>query len=454
MYGLLLIPMLVGAGIGLDMMRSTMTSASLTEAADAAVLAAARAKMKTPSLTDAQVGAIARKYFDDNRDQTADLQITSFNFVYDNVAKTFTVTTVGRLRTAVLGVVGRDYSDLNILSQAKVAPPRILEAVLALDTTGSMAGTRIDTLKQAAKDLVESIQSDPAAGVKVGVVPFSRYVNVGVANRNEPWITVPADYSNSGTSCWDTYPDRVDTNCTTTTTTCTSNNDGVISTYPCDQTTCDTVWGDPVQVCSPYTNNYIWRGCVGSRNAPFDVKDINFVANRVPGLLDDQCAPYNTPVEILPLTTDKASVIAKIDSLTAQGETYIPAGLMWGLSVLSEDAPFTGGASYATVQAQQGVKALILMTDGANTASSTYPLHNGSSASDANDNVEALCDEIKHERIEVYTIAFEVTDMAIKNLLEDCATTPTKYFDATNAAELTDAFDYIAENLQELALTQ
>jgi hypothetical protein len=214
------------------------------------------------------------------------------------------------------------------------------------------------------------------------------------------------------------------------------------------------VWGDPVQVCNPYTNNYIWRGCVGSRDAPLDVKDVGYAAKKVPGLLDDKCSAHNTPVEILPLTTDKASVLAKIDDLTPRGETYIPAGLTWGLRVLSDNAPFTGGASYATVQAQQGVKALILMTDGANTISATYPEHNGSSAADANDNVEKLCDEIKHEKVEVYTIAFEVTDTTIKNLLEDCATTPAKYFDATDSADLTEAFEQIADSLQELALTK
>jgi len=66
-----------------------------------------------------------------------------------------------------------------------------VDMVLVLDTTASMAGTKIETLKRAAKDLISSIPDD--ADVKMGVVPFSSYVNVGLENRNEPWMFVDED---------------------------------------------------------------------------------------------------------------------------------------------------------------------------------------------------------------------------------------------------------------------
>ena len=49
---------------------------------------------------------------------------------------------------------------------------------------------------------------------------------------------------------------------------------------------------------------------------------------------------------ILPLTTDKASVVTMIQGLIAKGGTNILEGLMWGWRVLSPEAPFTEGRAY------------------------------------------------------------------------------------------------------------
>lgn len=449
LFAILIVPLLVGVGMAIDGLRAHQVHNELAEATDAGVLAAARARILDPTLTNAAATAIARKYFDNNRRIGADLELQTFDFSYDSTTRLFRLHATGRVKTAMLGVIGREWLPIDVISEAKVAPPRVLEAVLVLDNTQSMNGSKIASLKTAAHNLVDQLMSPSTPNVKVGLVPFSQYVNVGLSRRSEPWIDVPADWTDSGSWCRNEYPNRTYSNCTTTTTTCTSNNDGSITTSSCSNTNCDVNDGAPVYTCDPYTNNHIWRGCVGSRNAPHDVQDTAWGGQLAPGLLDEWC-----PNEVTPLTNVKATVSAAIDAMFVQGNTYIPAGLFWGQALISSGAPFTEGETYANTAAQAGVKAIVLMTDGMNTLSASYPAHNGGDIAAANAKTTALCDEIKSSDVRIYTVSFQVTDPTIQSLLDNCATDPSQSFDADNAAELNDAFLEIGRSLTELALTK
>jgi len=161
------------------------------------------------------------------------------------------------------------------------------------------------------------------------------------------------------------------------------------------------------------------------------------------------------PSEITPMTTDKAAILAEIAAMTASGETYIPSGLFWAQAIMSSDTPFTEGDSYAGIAAAGGVKAVVLVTDGENTASpGASGDHYETDAAQADDHTIELCDEIKSKGVILYTIAFDVADAATETMLRDCATTADAYFDADDAGELLAAFGEIGNNLQELALTR
>jgi hypothetical protein len=94
------------------------------------------------------------------------------------------------------------------------------------------------------------------------------------------------------------------------------------------------------------------------------------------------------------------------------------------------------------------------MTDGDNTRAPDYPTHNSTSKVLANDLTRELCSNIKAEKITVYTVAFEVTDTTIKDILRDCATNPSLYFDAKNSKTLTAAFASIAASLRNISLSR
>ncbi|MFD2236782.1 TadE/TadG family type IV pilus assembly protein [Aureimonas populi] len=67
---------------------------------------------------------------------------------------------------------------------------------------------------------------------------------------------------------------------------------------------------------------------------------------------------------ILPLTDNAAAAIAHIRSLDASGATNVEEGVGWGWRTLSPNEPFTGGRARGE---EDNIKAIILMTDGANT---------------------------------------------------------------------------------------
>ena len=476
MFGLLLIPIILAVGAGVDMSRAWFARTTMMEAADAAVLGAARAIIADRNLSDAEAAAVARRYFDAHAGKFAELIINDFQFEQDAAAERYRVTVDADLPATFMSVVGRQLIPVGVLSEATAAPPRPLETMLVLDTTWSMEGDRLTALKSAATDLAEMLLNSDRDTIKVGVVPFGNYVNVGVSRRSEPWIDVPADYSETELSCRDTFPNRTESNCRTVSGTCTETEtyncrsvprectrtrDGRTTTYacpeqvcsertrsgPCDRRECDVDDGAPVRVCD---TNVIWHrfhGCVGSRNHPLDVEDRDFTIQRVPGLMDLHCGS-----EILPLSASLSDVRARIDGLSPDGETYIPAGLTWGLRLLSPQAPFTEGRSFAN--RDDGMKALVLMTDGVNTKSASYPRHDGSSRSAADDLTEELCEEAEAAGVVMLTIAFEVTDNSVKDLLRNCAAEDDYYFDASDADKLAEAFEQIGFALQDLSLAR
>ncbi len=445
MFGLFLIPLLIGAGIALDMVRANYTRSTVEQAADAGLLAAARARLNDKTLSDASATAIARRQFDANAKLSGDATINDFVFSYDKAHDKFELEVNGAVKTTLLSVTGRRVIPINVVSEAKVAPPRALEAVMVLDVTNSMKGDKLAALKDAARDLVDTVMPDTGDSVKFGVVPFSQYVNIGVSRRGAPWLSVPADYSVTNYSCRNTYPDAKKSNCRTVARTCM--NDGV--PYDCSSEVCDWDYGEAVEVCGDRTSTYKWRGCVGSRNYPLNVQDGDYNSNPVPGLLNIYC-----PAEVLPLTSVKAQVKSKISALAVQGDTYIPSGLAWGWRLVSSTDPFSEGQSYESFEVESGIKSIILMTDGANTRSPAYPSHAGTNATLANSLTRDLCDNIKAKKIVVYTIAFEVTDSTILDLLRGCATDPANFYDASDSAKLADAFEAIGDQLQRLALSK
>ncbi len=178
---------------------------------------------------------------------------------------------------------------------------------------------------------------------------------------------------------------------------------------------------------------------------------------------------------ITALTTTKATVTNAINAMQAAGSTNIQEGLMWGWRVLSPDAPFTQGRSYAAGDNQ---KSLVLMTDGENTyypqskyVGSWYAAwgyivqgHLGTTSTTAsviegkmNDRTALACTNVKAAGIKVYTVAFTGSggiSATTQTLLQDCASDPSMYYLAANQAALLAAFQAIGDQISLLRISQ
>jgi Flp pilus assembly protein TadG len=453
-FGLTLVPMLLAIGCGVDISRAMVVKMRLGEALDAAGLAVGT----TAGLTDAQMTETARRYFYANYPGVELGTVTSLNVSkVGQGGNRIAVSGAARVPTAFMKLAGIEYLDVDVNVEV-MREAQSLDVVLVLDTTGSMAGTKLSTLKTAATDLVKKLLVSPT--VKIGIVPFARYVHIGMGNRNRPGVSVPADSNTCQTvnrqvqTCAGTeqYQSTCSRNVNPRPGTCFV--DGAPQTctlydtltYACTKTrgTNCTTRTVPTQQCS----SQVWYGCVGSRTPTLNARDDRF-STGLPGLMNITCGK-----PLVQLTNQQANLLASIASFVAAENTYVPAGLSVGWHVLSPGIPFTE-ATPANADPKPR-RAMVLMTDGDNTVSltSSGPLHNGSSRAAADTLTKQLCANIKADGVEVYTVAFEIKDAATKDMIRACASNPANYFDASDPTKLLSAFENIAMALSNLRLSR
>lgn len=438
--GIMAIPLFAAAGVGVDMVRANMAKTVLQNAADAAAIAGG-----TSGVTDSDdLQKLVEDYVRANGGEDYVSALTKVEPVLDTQNRTFSVKLEAKMNTSLMKLVNIGEMEMSAYAEVVLAGSG-LEVALVLDNTASMnADGRLSALKVAAKNLVDDLMEMNAQGadVKIGIVPFSEYANVGMANEFEPWMTFPNGKSQTTYSCWMTYPNATSSNCHMVDGS--YDNDGVPVSYQYEQ--CDWDYGEGVEQCGNYTVS--WQGCVGSRNAPLD-EGVSSPGIGYPGVLGVNC-----PSVLTPLSNDKDMLKANIDSLVAVGNTYIPAGLVWGWNILDPNQPITGAKSKSQLAATGGKKALVLMTDGANTLSATYPEHKGTDAAAANAKTAALCENAKDDDIEVFTVAFMVTDATASALLHDCASDASKAFTADDPEALVQAFHDIGAKLAAIRLSK
>jgi len=428
-FGLAAVPLFAAMGFAVDYGSSSRARSQLQAALDAATLAAVAdsASHEDPA---AQTGQRLEA-------DLARLGLAAKTTVSSDASGKVTVVAEMEKPTLFLNLIGEKTVKIRAMSSAVSGAGGPMDLAIAFDTTGSMAGAKLANAQQAASDLVDLVfklpnSSTPNPNVRVGLVPFDFHVNVGTQYRGAAWMSVPPDYTDSGNACWPVYarlavPAHVTASC-----------DG---TQDCSYDD----YNDYAHQTGTYCYTHTWEGCVGSQSDPTDSLIPASAANTVPGLLDTWCS---APLQRL--TNDPAALKASIASFTAQNETYIAPGLLWGWRVLSDDpaGPFHDGGPKAATN-----KRLILMTDGANTHSASYPDHNGTDTAAANTKLLQVCDKVKADGIQVYTIAFEVTDSTIIDVLTQCSSGPPFFYNAHTIADLTGAFHNIGAELTRPRLT-
>lgn len=336
--GLVAIPLLAAAGIGLDYTNATRVRAELQQAADAAVLVAAR----ETEMTTAQRKAIAKKFFEANSEN-----FTLRSFVVTVTSEGAKIDLTARIKTNLMGVIGQPYMDVGITTTA-ASKTSTLEIVFALDVSGSMlAGmssgkTRIQELKDATTKLVDQLVAKTDYEVKVGYVPFTMNVNLGTKNA-----ALVRDTANPlfGASAWK----------------------GCVFERAAPNHVKDSPGGKWYAYVWPPMPNSIGGSDWGNNpsngtNAGYQTADEAAQAPSDPQVLVNGPNYNCTRNEVQALTTDLVAVKAGINNLKAVGNmgTLIAPAVTWGMRLLSPAAPFTEGEPYSgTVK-----KILFVVTDG------------------------------------------------------------------------------------------
>ena len=502
---ILLAPLMLGM---FDIYLASTQRNNLQDALDAAALFAARSTGTTSGAVDAAGdAALAANLV---LPAGAVLVASNFTLVGDKV--------VGYAEVTPPALAPGVWDHANVKANAEVVRSLDrIEIALVLDNTGSMQGTKLTTLKDAAAALVDklveasarSVQTDP---LKIALVPFSTTVRVqGTTSLSTYNVTtrtgagIPTWLDPLGSPHWNG----------------TTNDDIFDGTTKTDRFAMMKNIGQS------------WGGCVEQRNQPYDIRE----DAATPATPDTMFVPYFWPDEpdsnhynnymndggastltarqklrrvakyaggsmarsgafsldgsgygayslgpnagctlqpVIPLTTSSATIKTGITNMTAVGETNIPLGLVWGWHAVAPSGPLTGGSPYNTPYVR---KIIILMTDGENTMNNPsrsgesngsfygglgYIWQNmlGTTSSDGavraaaiNERLKLLCTAVKARDIVVYTVRVEVSSGS-SSLLQNCASTPDKFYDVQDVSDLQAAFDAIAGSIDNLRLAK
>lgn len=480
------LPLLLAGGMAVDYSRYLSADRHLQEIADATSLALAGSQERAePALRDLAAKIIAGNY---SNHRVGDISVTSLEITEDQID----VRLAASMKTSFMGIAGIHTMDVTGRSLAERAVTGSVEVALVLDNTESMNyDNKIGTLKTAAGNLVKELFKNKDANVRIALVPYAEQINIGMANRKASWVSVPADYDNVVTTTtpakdgyW-TQPMKNTSECKTWKEAGSRRveKDGVwvTETWPRSCSAYVQVPNGPEKWVAPVpektttkTTKYRWFGCVGFRvvSKKLVLDDLSPTV-KYPGYVS---TAQKCLTEIVPLTESESTVQAAVTGMITSRsgyipQTYIPGGMMWGINVLSDTAPYSEGLAYDTANISPR-KVIVLMTDGLNTRRVNVTgtlnmdyLNGGAFLGDTNTATAAqrtatnadtttLCNYAKAKNIEIYTVAFMVDDAAAKTMLQSCATDADHYFDASDPAKLLAAFSGIARSLSVVRLAR
>ena len=405
----LAVPLIGGAGVAIDYSQANATKAAFQAALDATALAMSKSAA-TSSPADLQTAAT--NYFNAlfTKPNVTNVTVTA-NYTGTAGSK-LVLSGAATLKTNVMGVLGYDHINISAGATSTWGDTR-LRVALVLDNTGSMSSAnKMTALKAASQNLLTQLKNAALLpeDVYVSIVPFSKDVNVGADNVGESWINW---------SLWDAA------------------NGSCSNSYYRSKNSCESrgnVW-------TPDAHS-TWNGCVTDRDQNYDVTNdpAQTGGTRYPAEQYDSC-----PVPLMQLSNDWTALSAKIEAMQPAGNTNQAIGLQMGWQSLTA-APFTVPAFDADYQYNQ---VIILLTDGLNTEDRWY-----TNQSSINARQQKACDNIKAAGVTLYTVQVNTGGDPTSTLLQNCASSSSKFFLLTSSTQIITTFNQIGTALSELRLAQ
>jgi Flp pilus assembly protein TadG len=470
-YALALVPTVGAAGAAVDLGQAMVVRQRLGEATDAAALALG----SMVNLTDAQKQAKALEFINANipgaaLGDTASVVVTTG----DN---TITVKSTATVQTAFMGLLGVD--ELEVTTESEVTrESRGMEVAMVLDNTGSMGSSgKLAALKTSMELMINILfgANNNPEKLKMGLVPFSEAVRLDTTaaiaggwidttgtsqwarlhfnNNMHPWSVWASMHANSPkwAGCVEARPAGLEE----------------LDTAP-SAAVPDTRWVPFFQPDEPdsggYGQNYLADGVSGTPQQR--MMNSAKYAGRNTNRPNQDCSMQ----KILPLTNNKTTLLSYVNGMQATGFTHIAIGAAWGWRVLSPTQPFNEGAAFGDPDWE---KVMVLMTDGVNTIPtnnrqflSEYTAYgylqearlgtqSGNQAeNEQNTRTALVCQRMKNLGIKIYTILLMENNTTVRNLMRNCATDPSMFFDTPSASQLEGTFQAIANELSNLRLSR
>lgn len=485
MFAMLLLPLLGLVGGAVDYTLASGRKVRLQNAVDAATLAATLTV--TPTSTVAEITAIVRNYIKANTDfgerVVLDVEVNGPN-------RSVKVAAALPHVPYLLPIIGINNIPIGATSTSQLGRA-YLEVALVLDNSGSMAGSRIETLRTASNDLARKVldMAYIPGDAKVAVVPFASMVNVGAGNAGQSWIDsegLSPVHSQNFSSAVNRLALYKQMNGVTW--------GGCVETRPAPHDVTDSAptSANPATLFVPsfapdepdegiysyFYNSYIADTCSGTYGGTALQRQQRVCKYK--GATPDQSLANGTrrgPNQqcdsnpVVPLTHNQTTISTALTAMQAYGGTNLHEGVMWGWRTLSPAPPFTEGRPYSDTENR---KILVLMSDGANDhiglpnmngsfySSYGYSAANrlGTTSSDKavlvgkmNERTLAACANAKAEGLQIYTVAFYITDETALNILRQCASKPSMALVANSERALANAFDEIGNHIKRLRLT-
>lgn len=378
-FAFTLIPLLAITTIAVEMGRYIYVDTRLAAAVDSATIAAARFQFDDPQ-------AIGSKFFYANFENGfMGVDVTPV-ITLDADQRRLTVSASSEMPTIIGKYLGVHALKLSA-SAAALREFLGLEIALVLDVTGSMAGSKITALREAAKNFIDTIYGDQNTREKtaISIVPYVMSVNVG--SDKVGWLIDPETVTGPRVS-W-----------TGNSTPTPSYNAGKTRLFPVDITASGASVGkwkgcvmnrthgvkelndDPPSVQkwfayfadptprstkgTQYDNDWL-----GGKPGKWNPDDLSRIRSEDNGLADNDnrgpnrsCGP-----SIMPLTNNRDALKATIDTLVPiYGGGTDGTHILWGWRTISPRwAGLWGGETIHSYDEPSHVKAVVFMTDGEN----------------------------------------------------------------------------------------
>ncbi len=407
-FAIMSVPIVVSMGGTVDYTRGIRARADMQAAIDATALALARVD-NVASMSTSEMHESATQLFNANF-SNPEAQALSLNASYSAIGPTIKIGASAEVPTYFLGLIGLKSIPVAVSTEA-LWGQTLLRVALVLDNTGSMAQSgKMDALKTATHSLLAQMKkvANKDGDVHVSIVPFSKDVNAGSDNYDQPWVRWDLWEAANGTCSNTTY---------TTKSSCLNH---------------FKIWTS--------ADHDTWNGCVTDRNQNYDTANAA-PAPGTPATLFPAEQYGNCPTQLVGLTYDWTRLDNLVDAMQPSGNTNQAIGLQWGWQSLTS-APFTVPPMDPDRKYKQ---IIILLTDGLNTEDRWYT---NQAQIDARQSI--ACTAMKAAGVLIYTVQVNTGGDPTSTLLKDCASDPTSFFLLTSADQIIATFQKIGTEISDL----